>query len=70
MSPRKRCDKSSSTALDDGNVVRAVYAAQNGQPYTAIETLETLLSGNPTLNRARLELAVAYYRTLDRKSVV
>ena len=44
---------------------QALYQRETGQPYTAIESLETLLSANPTLNRARLELAVAYYRTLN-----
>ena len=44
---------------------QALYQRETGQPYAAIETLETLLAANPTLNRARLELAVAYYRTLN-----
>jgi len=43
----------------------AMYQRETGQPYAAIETLNALLSANPTLNRARLELAVAYYRTLN-----
>lgn len=42
-----------------------LYQRETGEPYSAIETLETLLSANPSLNRARLELAVAYYRTLN-----
>jgi len=42
-----------------------LYQRETGQPYASIETLESLLSANPTLNRARLELAVAYHRTLD-----
>jgi len=53
------------TGTDDDLYRRGLYERETGQPYTAIETLETLLAGNPTLNRARLELAVAYYRTLD-----
>jgi hypothetical protein len=39
---------------------QALYQRETGEPYTAIETLESLLSANPTLNRARMELAVAY----------
>ncbi len=42
-----------------------LYQRETGEPYSAIETLESLLSANPSLNRARLELAVAYYRTLN-----
>ena len=42
-----------------------LYQRETGEPYSAIDTLESLLSGNPTLNRARIELAVAYYRTLN-----
>jgi hypothetical protein len=42
-----------------------LYQRETGEPYSAIETLESLLNGNPTLNRARIELAVAYYRTLN-----
>ncbi|MGH6649160.1 tetratricopeptide repeat protein [Aquabacterium sp.] len=42
-----------------------LYLRETGRPYSAIETLETILAGNPTLNRARLEVAVAYYRTLN-----
>ncbi|RZI83809.1 MAG: hypothetical protein EOP38_11390 [Rubrivivax sp.] len=42
-----------------------LYQRETGRPYSAIDTLESLLAANPTLNRARLELAVAYYRTLN-----
>lgn len=42
-----------------------LYQRETGQPYSAIDTLESLLSAEPGLNRARLELAVAYYRTLN-----
>lgn len=42
-----------------------LYQRETGQPFDAIDTLESLLNANPTLNRARLELAVAYYRTLN-----
>lgn len=44
---------------------RAMLERETGQPYAAIETLNSLLAANPTLNRARMELAVAYYRTLN-----
>ncbi|RZK99560.1 MAG: hypothetical protein EOP36_18930 [Rubrivivax sp.] len=42
-----------------------LYQRETGRPYSAIETLESILAANPTLNRARLEVAVAYYRTLN-----
>ena len=42
-----------------------LYQRETGEPYSAIDTLESLLSAYPTLNRARMELAVAYYRTLN-----
>ncbi len=53
------------TAAVDDQYRQALYQRETGEPYTAIETLESLLSANPTLNRARMELAVAYYRTLN-----
>lgn len=54
----------SSASVDD-QYRQALYQRETGAPYTAIESLESLLSANPTLNRARMELAVAYYRTLN-----
>ncbi|TAK86334.1 MAG: hypothetical protein EPO12_02575 [Aquabacterium sp.] len=48
----------------DDQFREGLYQRETGRPYAAIETLESLLAANPTLNRARLELAVAYYRTL------
>ncbi|WP_432470636.1 hypothetical protein [Amphritea sp. HPY] len=36
-----------------------------GKPYSAIESFQTILSNEPALNRARLELAVAYLQTLQ-----
>lgn len=53
------------SAAVDEQYRQALYQRETGEPYTAIETLESLLSANPTLNRARMELAVAYYRTLN-----
>ena len=53
------------TGAVDEQYRQAIYQRETGEPYTAIESLETLLAANPTLNRARLELAVAYYRTLN-----
>ncbi|TBO29244.1 tetratricopeptide repeat protein [Aquabacterium lacunae] len=44
---------------------QGLYQRETGQPFQAIDTLESLLNAHPTLNRARLELAVAYYRTLN-----
>jgi tetratricopeptide (TPR) repeat protein len=42
-----------------------IFLREQGQVFSAIEALETVLSNNPSLNRARLELAVAYYRALN-----
>jgi hypothetical protein len=53
------------TSTADEQYRLGLYQRETGEPYSAIDTLESLLSGNPTLNRARLELAVAYYRTLN-----
>ncbi|MBI5926829.1 MAG: hypothetical protein HY836_14660 [Aquabacterium sp.] len=44
---------------------QGLYQRETGQPYSAIETLDSVLAANPGLNRVRLELAVAYYRTLN-----
>ncbi len=54
-----------STPSADDQYRLGLYQRETGEPYSAIDTLESLLSGNPTLNRARIELAVAYYRTLN-----
>lgn len=37
----------------------------DGEPYSAIESFQTILSNQPALHRARLELAVAYMQTLQ-----
>lgn len=52
-------------ASADDQYRQGLYQRETGRPYSAIETLESLLAANPTLNRARLELAVSYYRTLN-----
>ncbi len=44
---------------------QGLYQRETGQPYSAIDTLDAILAANPSLNRVRLELAVAYYRTLN-----
>jgi tetratricopeptide (TPR) repeat protein len=38
---------------------------EEGAPYKSIESFQTILSNQPTLHRARLELAVAYMQTLQ-----
>ena len=38
---------------------------EEGAPYNAIESFQTILSNKPLLHRARLELAVAYMQTLQ-----
>lgn len=42
-----------------------VFLREQGKVFSSIEALETVISSNPTLHRARLELAVAYYRSLN-----
>ncbi|MEW6514167.1 MAG: hypothetical protein AB1443_09210 [Pseudomonadota bacterium] len=42
-----------------------VYQREQGNVFTSIEALETVLSNQPSLHRARLELAVAYFRALN-----
>jgi hypothetical protein len=42
-----------------------VYQREQGNLFTSIEAFQTVLSNQPSLNRVRLELAVAYYRTLN-----
>lgn len=49
----------------DDQYRQGLYQRETGQPYSAIDTLDSILSANPGLNRVRLELAVAYYRTLN-----
>ncbi len=56
--------QSASPSVED-QYREGLYQRETGRPYSAIETLETILAANPTLNRARLEVAVAYYRTLN-----
>lgn len=42
-----------------------VFQREQGNVFTSIEALETVLSNQPSLHRARLELAVAYFRALN-----
>lgn len=42
-----------------------MYQREQGNLYTAIEAFQTVLSNQPSMNRARLELAVTYYRALN-----
>jgi hypothetical protein len=53
------------TPAEDDQYRLGLYQRETGLPFSAIDTLESLLSSDPSLNRARLELAVAYYRTLN-----
>ncbi|MDE2401143.1 MAG: hypothetical protein KGL90_05725 [Burkholderiales bacterium] len=59
------CAFAQSTASSDDQYRQGLYQRETGQPYSAIETLQSLLAADPSLNRARLELAVSYYRTLN-----
>ncbi len=42
-----------------------IFQREQGNVFTSIEALETVLSNQPSLHRARLELAVAYFRALN-----
>ena len=42
-----------------------LFQREQGNVFTSIEAFETVLSNQPSLHRARLELAVAYFRALD-----
>lgn len=44
---------------------KGMQEREDGKPYSAIESFQTILSNEPSLNRARLELAVAYLQTLQ-----
>lgn len=44
-----------------------MYQRELGNLFTSIEAFQTVLSNQPALNRARLELAVSYYRTLNSR---
>jgi|EP00764_Aduncisulcus_paluster_P012343 hypothetical protein len=44
---------------------QGMEAREKGSPYSAIESFQTILSNQPSLHRARLELAVAYMQTLQ-----
>ncbi len=54
----------SGSAIED-QYRHGLYLRETGRPYSAIDSLESLLQADPSLNRARLELAVTYYRTLE-----
>lgn len=42
-----------------------IFQREQGNVFTSIEALETVLSNQPSLHRARLELALAYFRALN-----
>jgi tetratricopeptide (TPR) repeat protein len=53
-------------AVDTGKLFKeGVFLREQGKLFSSIEALETVLSNNPSLQRARLELAVAYFRALN-----
>ena len=53
-------------ALDPEQVFQdALAAREEGELEAAIQAFQTILRNRPGLNRARLELAVAYFRALD-----
>lgn len=44
---------------------KGMQEREEGAPYNAIESFQSILSNKPSLHRARLELAVAYMQTLQ-----
>lgn len=44
---------------------KALAERGEGRPYSAIEAFQTILSNDPSLHRARLELALTYSQTLE-----
>ena len=42
-----------------------MYLKEKGDLFSAIEAFNSILSAQPSLNRVRLELAVAYYRAMN-----
>lgn len=56
----------SAASADVENLYKeGMYLRESGKLYSAIEALEATLAAEPTLQRVRLELAVAYYRALN-----
>jgi hypothetical protein len=49
---------------------RAMAARERGELHEAIRGLHAILARHPGLNRARLELAVAYYQALDHRAAL
>jgi hypothetical protein len=49
---------------------RAMEQRARGDLHEAIRSFQTLLNENPALNRARVELAVAYYHALDHRAAL
>src|SRR4051812_37137185 len=49
---------------------RAMQERARGDLHEAIRSFQTLLDRNPALNRARVELAVAYYHALDHRAAL
>lgn len=49
---------------------RAMEERARGDLHEAIRSFQTLLSRNPALSRARVELAVAYYHALDHRAAL
>jgi len=49
---------------------RALQERARGDLHEAIRSFQTLLSTNPALSRARVELAVAYYHALDHRAAL
>jgi hypothetical protein len=49
---------------------RAMGERERGELYEAIRSFNAILDQHPGLNRARLELAVAYYQALDHRAAL
>lgn len=65
LPPFAIAEENKSTVDTEQLFKQGIFLREQAKIYSSIEALETVLSNNPTLQRARLELAVAYFRALD-----
>jgi len=64
-SAQQRADESPQQIFE-----RAIEERSRGDLHEAIRSFQTLLERNPALNRARIELAVAYYHSLNHRAAL
>jgi hypothetical protein len=60
------CQVSAEETVDSEKLFKeGIFLREQGQVFSSIEAFETVLSNDPALHRARLELAVTYYRAMN-----